>query len=53
MPTINVKVDDKTKAAVWKKATSVPQRTVSDWVRELIEAALKKPVKMPDRGEGE
>lgn len=42
MPTINVKVDEEMKNSAWKEATKVPQRTVSDWVRELITAALKK-----------
>lgn len=40
MPTINVKVDDEMKEAAWKEATKVPQRTVSDWVRELIRKEL-------------
>ncbi len=42
MPTINVKVDEEMKDAAWKEATKVSQRTVSDWVRELIATAIKK-----------
>lgn len=37
MPTINVKVDDSLKKRVWRKATAKPGRTVSDWVRDVLE----------------
>lgn len=49
MPTLNVKVNDETKERVWIEATKVPQRTVSDWLREVVEAALPKPVRKPKK----
>lgn len=42
MPLMNFRVDDETKARIHREATSVPYRTVSDYLREIVTKALPK-----------
>lgn len=41
MPLINFRVDEETEAAIKARASEVKYRTVSDYLRELVEADLK------------
>lgn len=42
MPRVNVRVTDEMDEALRIEATRIPYRTVSDYLREIIEAALKR-----------
>lgn len=45
---IAFKVSDDEHARIWKEATKVPNRTISDWARPLVLGALpEKKIKAP------
>lgn len=43
---ISVRVDESTEAKIRKEAAKQPRMTPSDWIREQIEAGLKRAAKV-------